>query len=80
MKTQTGPDDTPRICYFDNYYSNLMKTIPYYRATPQRLGEQDLEKGKNVFNRGAKVEDIANNIWWQNYNRLLVWLNVGRRR
>ena len=28
-------------------------------------------------NRGAKVQDLANNTWWQNYHRLLIWMNVG---
>ena len=28
-------------------------------------------------NRGKKIQDVSNDVWWQNYHRLLIWMNVG---
>ena len=28
-------------------------------------------------NRGAKVTDLTKEVWWQNYHRLLIWMNIG---
>lgn len=83
MKTHEntdGSDDTLiEFCYFDNYYQlNENYSTSIISATPHQAWRAGFREGvKMSLNRGAKVEDIANNIWWQNYNRLLVWLNVG---
>ena len=83
MKTHEntdGSDDTLiEFCYFDNYYQlNENYSTSIISATPHQAWRAGFREGvKMSLNRGAKVEDLANNTWWQNYNRLLVWLNVG---
>ena len=83
MKTHEntdGSDDTQiEFCYFDNYYQlNDNYSTSIISSTPHQAWRAGFREGvKMSLNRGTKVQDLANNIWWQNYNRLLVWLNVG---
>lgn len=75
-----GSDDTQiEFCYFDNYYQlNENYSTSIISSTPHQAWRAGFREGvKMSLNRGAKVEDISKDIWWQNYNRLLVWLNVG---
>ena len=83
MKTHEntdGSDDTQiEFCYFDNYYQmndNFSESI--INATPHQAWRAGFREGvKMSLNRGAKVQDVANETWWQNYHRLLIWMNVG---
>ncbi len=83
MKTHEntdGSDDTLiEFCYFDNYYQlNENYSTSIISSTPHQAWRAGFREGvKMSLNRGTKVQDLANNIWWQNYNRLLVWLNIG---
>jgi len=83
MKTHEntdGSDDTQiEFCYFDNYYQlNQNYSTSIISSTPHQAWRAGFREGvKMSLNRGAKVQDLANNTWWQNYHRLLVWLNVG---
>ena len=75
-----GSDHTQiEFCYFDNYYQlNENYSTSIISSTPHQAWRAGFREGvKMSLNRGAKVEDISKDIWWQNYNRLLVWLNVG---
>tara|TARA_B100002019_G_scaffold291687_1_gene312579 strand:+ start:6799 stop:7683 length:885 start_codon:yes stop_codon:yes gene_type:complete len=75
-----GSDDTQiEFCYFDNYYQlNENYSTSIISSTPHQAWRAGFREGvKMSLNRGAKVEDISKDTWWQNYNRLLVWLNVG---
>ncbi len=83
MKTHEntdGSDDTQiEFCYFDNYYQmndNFSESI--INATPHQAWRAGFREGvKMSLNRGTKVQDVANETWWQNYHRLLIWMNVG---
>ena len=83
MKTHEntdGNDDTQiEFCYFDNYYQmneNFSESI--INSTPHQAWRAGFREGvKMSLNRGAKVQDVANETWWQNYHRLLIWMNVG---
>ena len=75
-----GSDDTQiEFCYFDNYYQlNENYSTSIISSTPHQAWRAGFREGvKMSLNRGAKVKDISKDTWWQNYNRLLVWLNVG---
>ena len=83
MKTHEntdGSDDTQiEFCYFDNYYQlNQNFSTSIISSTPHQAWRAGFREGvKMSLNRGAKVQDLANNTWWQNYHRLLIWMNVG---
>ncbi len=83
MKTHEntdGSDDTLiEFCYFDNYYQlNENFSTSIISSTPHQAWRAGFREGvKMSLNRGSKVEDLENDTWWQNYHRLLVWLNVG---
>tara|TARA_Y100001935_G_C17287898_1_gene501475 strand:- start:289 stop:1170 length:882 start_codon:yes stop_codon:yes gene_type:complete len=83
MKTHEntdGSDDTLiEFCYFDNYYQlNENYSTSIISSTPHQAWRAGFREGvKMSLNRGTKVEDLENNTWWQNYHRLLIWLNVG---
>ena len=75
-----GNDDTMiEFCYFDNYYQlndNYSESI--INSTKAQAFRAGFREGvKMSLNRGAKVTDLAKEVWWQNYHRLLIWMNVG---
>ena len=75
-----GNDDTMiEFCYFDNYYQlndNYSESI--INSTKAQAFRAGFREGvKMSLNRGAKVTDLAKDVWWQNYHRLLIWMNVG---
>jgi hypothetical protein len=82
MKTHEntdGSDDTQiEFCYFDNYYQlNENYSNSIVTATPQQAWRAGFREGvKMSLDRGTPVKDLKQ-IWWQNYHRLLVWMNVG---
>ena len=82
MKTHEntdGSDDTQiEFCYFDNYYQlNENFSTSIINSTPAQAWRAGFREGvKMSLNRGAPVKNLKE-IWWQNYHRLLVWMNVG---
>ena len=75
-----GNDDTMiEFCYFDNYYQlndNYSESI--INSTKAQAFRAGFREGvKMSLDRGARVTDLAKDIWWQNYHRLLIWMNVG---
>jgi len=75
-----GNDDTMiEFCYFDNYYQlndNYSESI--INSTKAQAFRAGFREGvKMSLNRGAKVINLAKDVWWQNYHRLLIWMNVG---
>ena len=75
-----GNDDTMiEFCYFDNYYQlndNYSESI--INSTKAQAFRAGFREGvKMSLNRGAKVTNLAKEVWWQNYHRLLIWMNVG---
>ena len=75
-----GNDDTMiEFCYFDNYYQlndNYSESI--INSTKAQAFRAGFREGvKMSLNRGAKVTDLTKEVWWQNYHRLLIWMNIG---
>jgi hypothetical protein len=77
--TDGGADTSIEFCYFDNYYQlNDNYSTSIISATPHQAWRAGFREGvKMSLNRGAKVKDITSETWWQNYQRLLIWMQVG---
>ena len=77
----SDPDDVRgkvEFC-FDNKYYQFDKdySISYTNATPFQAWRAGFREGvKMSLDQGAKVQNLQK-IWWQNYQRLLIWCNVG---
>ena len=82
MKTHEntdGSDETNiEFCYFDNYLQlNENYSTSIISSTPQQAWRAGFREGvKMSLNRGASIEDLKK-LWWQNYNRLLIWTMIG---
>ena len=65
----------------------LKRSKPFIKKTSSQYKQEfrDLlhalkgfrEGVKMSLNRGKKIQDVSNDVWWQNYHRLLIWMNVG---
>lgn len=83
MKTHenSDPDDTenylefcfdPRYYQFNEYYSTS-----HINGSPFQAWRAGFREGvKMSLNRGEKTDDVQS-VWWQNYQRLLIWMSVG---
>jgi hypothetical protein len=83
MKTHENSDPTDvkglvEFCFDNRYYQfNENYSESFTNATPFQAWRAGFREGvKMSLNEGAKAEDIKR-IWWQNYQRLLVWSSVG---
>jgi hypothetical protein len=82
MKTHEntdGSDDTSiEFCYFNNYLQlNENFSTSIISSSPQQAWRAGFREGvKMSLNRGSTIKDL-NSLWWQNYNRLLIWTMVG---
>jgi hypothetical protein len=83
MKTHenSDPDDVESVvefCFDPRYYQfNECYSTSYINGSPFQAWRAGFREGvKMSLDRGAKTEDIKK-IWWQNYQRLLIWANVG---
>jgi hypothetical protein len=83
MKTHenSDPDDVKGLvefCFNDLYYQfNENYSESFTNATPFQAWRAGFREGvKMSLDQGAKVKDLRG-IWWQNYQRLLIWCNVG---
>jgi hypothetical protein len=83
MKTHENSDPgdvkgAVEFCFDSRYYQfNENYSTSYTNATPFQAWRAGFREGvKMSLNEGAKAEDIKR-IWWQNYQRLLVWCSVG---
>ena len=83
MRTHENTDGTDEtqieFCYFDKYYQlPECYSTSIINSTPSQAWRAGFREGvKMSLNRGTKVQDVANETWWQNYHRLLIWMNVG---
>ena len=56
----------------NSWYSDV-----YNNETPHQAWRAGFREGvKMSLDQGAKVEDLRK-VWWQNYDRLLIWSQVG---
>ena len=82
MKTHENTDGSNEtnieFCYFDNYLQlNENFSTSIISSSPQQAWRAGFREGvKMSLNRGSTIKDL-NSLWWQNYNRLLIWTMVG---
>ena len=77
----SNPDDVKGLvefCFDDKYYQfNENYSESFTNASPFQAWRAGFREGvKMSLDQGAKVDDLKKT-WWQNYQRLLVWCNVG---
>ena len=83
MKTHenySGADNNEiEFCYFNNLYQfNENYSTSYINSTPKQAWRAGFREGvKMSLNKNSRVKHI-NELWWQNYHRLLVWMTVGQ--
>lgn len=66
------------FCFDDRYYQfNDNYSESFTNTTPFQAWRAGFREGvKMSLDQGAKVTDLKS-IWWQNYERLLIWCTVG---
>jgi len=83
MKTHenSDPDDSESVvefCFDPRYYQmNECYSVSHINGSPFQAWRAGFREGvKMSLDRGAKAVDIKR-VWWQNYQRLLIWCNIG---
>jgi len=83
MKTHENSDPNDErglveFCFDNRYYQfNKSYSESFTNYTPFQAWRAGFREGvKMSLNEGAKADDIQK-IWWQNYERLLIWCSVG---
>lgn len=83
MKTHENSNDDDmqnkvEFCFDSRYYQfNDNYSTSYTNASPFQAFRAGFREGvKMSLDQGAKVQDIKT-VWWQNYQRLLIWCNIG---
>ena len=83
MKTHenSDPDDAESVvefCFDPRYYQfNECYSTSYVNGSPFQAWRAGFREGvKMSLDRGSKIADIKK-VWWQNYQRLLIWMNIG---
>ena len=73
-------DDKGKVefCFDEKYYQfNDSYSESFTNATPFQAWRAGFREGvKMSLNQGTKTTDIKK-VWWQNYQRLLIWCNIG---
>lgn len=77
----SAPDDTKGLvefCFDEKYYQfNTNYSTSVINGSPFQAFRAGFREGvKMSLNQGAKISNIKD-IWWQNYQRLLIWCSVG---
>jgi hypothetical protein len=77
----SDPSDTKGLvefCFDERYYQfDTNYSESFTNATPFQAWRAGFREGvKMSLDQGARVKDLQH-VWWQNYQRLLVWCNVG---
>jgi len=83
MKTHENSDPTDvkgkvEFCFDDRYYQfNECYSESFTNATPFQAWRAGFREGvKMSLDQGAKIGNLKK-VWWQNYERLLIWCNIG---
>lgn len=83
MRTHENADDRDserhlEFCFDPRYYQmNEHFSTSYINGSPFQAWRAGFREGvKMSLNRGAKTDNIKG-VWWQNYQRLLIWMNIG---
>lgn len=83
MKTHenySGADHNQiEFCYFNNLYQfNENYSTSYITSTPKQAWRAGFREGvKMSLIKNYRIKHI-NELWWQNYHRLLIWMTVGQ--
>jgi hypothetical protein len=66
------------FCFDDRYYQfNDNYSTSFTNATPFQAWRAGFREGvKMSLDQGSKVDNVRT-VWWQNYQRLLIWSNIG---
>jgi hypothetical protein len=66
------------FCFDDRYYQfNECYSESFTNATPFQAWRAGFREGvKMSLDQGAKIGNLRK-VWWQNYERLLIWCNIG---
>ena len=77
----SDPDDEKgkvEFCFDDRYYQfNDNYSTSFTNATPFQAWRAGFREGvKMSLDQGSKVDNVRT-VWWQNYQRLLIWSNIG---
>ena len=77
----SDPDDVKgkvEFCFDTRYYQfNENYSESFTNATPFQAWRAGFREGvKMSLDQGAKSPDVKK-VWWQNYQRILVWCNIG---
>jgi hypothetical protein len=77
----SDPTDTESVvefCFDPRYYQmNECYSTSYINGSPFQAWRAGFREGvKMSLDRGARSDDVKS-VWWQNYQRLLIWMNVG---
>ncbi len=67
------------FCYFKNLYQfNENYSTSYINSTPKQAWRAGFREGvKMSLTKNYRIKHI-NELWWQNYHRLLIWMTVGQ--
>jgi len=83
MRTHENSDPEDKkglveFCFDNRYYQfNENYSESFTNETPFQAWRAGFREGvKMSLDQGAKVNDLSK-IWWQNYQRLLIWCNIG---
>lgn len=83
MKTHENAEgeDSEKVlefCFDPKYYQfNECYSTSYINGSPFQAWRAGFREGvKMSLNRGRKTDDVKK-VWWQNYQRLLIWMSVG---
>jgi len=72
------PESVLEFCFDPKYYQmNEHFSTSYINGSPFQAWRAGFREGvKMSLNRGRKTDDVQG-VWWQNYQRLLIWMSVG---
>jgi hypothetical protein len=83
MRTHENSDPTDvkgkvEFCFDDRYYQfNENYSESYTNSSPLQSFRAGFREGvKMSLDQGAKTNNLKK-VWWQNYDRLLIWCNIG---
>lgn len=83
MKTHenSDPSDSESVlefCFDPRYYQyNEHYSTSYINGSPFQAWRAGFREGvKMSLNRGQRTDNVQT-VWWQNYQRLLIWMSVG---
>jgi hypothetical protein len=74
-----GDNNEIEFCYFDKLFQfNENYSTSYINSTPKQAWRAGFREGvKMSLYKNFKIQSL-DQLWWQNYHRLLIWMTVGQ--